>query len=101
MEELYSDVTGRKSDLELEREAFASADAFIFSTRMLVNKVSAGERPYVICNGIYQPAKIRAKKGRMASFTLFTLGRLIREKGVLPRLQRRGRCWMRAMQCIF
>lgn len=62
VEELYSDVTGKVADLKRERRAFVAADAFIFSTNMLADRVELGERPYVVCSGIYQPTKIVAEK---------------------------------------
>ena len=56
VEELYSDVTGRPVDLERERRSFAAADAFIFPTRLLAEKVGTDGRPYALCSGVYRPA---------------------------------------------
>lgn len=62
VEELYSDVTGRASDLKRERRSFEAADAFIFPTRLLAEKVGASERPYALCSGIYKVATHLAEK---------------------------------------
>ena len=62
VEELYSDVTGRASDLKRERRSFEAADAFIFPTRLLAEKVGVSGRPYALCSGIYKVATHLAKK---------------------------------------
>lgn len=62
VEELYSDVTGRASDLDRERKSFEAADAFIFPTRLLAEKVGASGRPYALCSGIYGIAQHLAEK---------------------------------------
>lgn len=62
VEELYSDVTGRTSDLDSERKSFEAADAFIFPTRLLAEKVEASGRPYALCSGIYRVAPRLAEK---------------------------------------
>lgn len=62
VEELYSDVTGRASDLKRERRSFEVADAFIFPTRLLVEKVGVSGRPYALCSGIYKVVPHLAEK---------------------------------------
>lgn len=62
VEELYSDVTGKATDLERERKAFEAADAFVFPTRLLAEKVGTAGRPYALCGGIYKPARCLAPK---------------------------------------
>ena len=62
VEELYSDVTGRASDLKRERRSFEAADAFIFPTRLLAEKVGVSGRPYALCSGIYKVATHLAEK---------------------------------------
>ena len=62
MEELYADVTGRASDLRRERRSFEAADAFIFPTHLLAEKVGVSGRPYALCSGIYKVAPHLAEK---------------------------------------
>lgn len=62
VEELYSDVTGRVSDLDRERRSFEAADAFIFPTHLLAEEVGTSGRPYALCSGIYKVAPRLAEK---------------------------------------
>lgn len=62
VEELYSDVTGKASDLDRERKSFEAADAFIFPTQLLAEKVVASGRPYTLCSGIYEAAPHLSEK---------------------------------------
>lgn len=53
VEEVYSDVTGRRIDYEIEKRMFAAADAFILSTELLSRRIDIRSRPFVVCSGTY------------------------------------------------
>lgn len=81
VEELYSDVTGKPSDLEREMRSFAAADAFVFPTKLLADRVGAGSRPYVICSGIYRLAEKVAERRSDGATHVVYAGTLDPRKG--------------------
>lgn len=54
VEEIYADVNGKESDRKKEYKAFAAADAYIFPTELLNEKINAQQKPYVLIHGTYQ-----------------------------------------------
>lgn len=54
VEEIYSDVSGKEKDREKENEVFTVADAFIFPTQMLDDKLNVDKKPSVIIHGTYK-----------------------------------------------
>lgn len=56
VEELYSDVTGSPRDRRLEEACFKVADAFVFPTDLLADRVGLRGRPYCLCSGTYRMA---------------------------------------------
>lgn len=53
VEELYGDVTGKRADTKKEYKAVAAADAFLFSTELLHEKLNPTGKPYAVCYGPY------------------------------------------------
>lgn len=54
VEEIYADVNGREKDRKKECKLFRKADAFIFPTELLNEKVNIEGMPYSIIYGTYQ-----------------------------------------------
>lgn len=54
VEEIYSDVNGSDSDRKKEYKLFKKADAFIFPTELLNEKLNPDNKPYAIIYGTYQ-----------------------------------------------
>lgn len=81
VEELYSDVTGRSADLEREQRSFSAADAFIIPTRLLAEKVGVGDRPYVLCSGVYESAPRVAERRHDGLIHVVYAGTLDLRKG--------------------
>ena len=54
VEEIYADVNGKEKDRKKEYKLFREADAFIFPTELLNEKVNIERRPYSIIYGTYQ-----------------------------------------------
>lgn len=62
IEEIYSDVTGNQKMREEELKFFEIADAYIFSTELLNQKVNIQNKPSVIIYGTYNVEKQIAEK---------------------------------------
>ena len=54
VEEIYADVSGNEQDRKWEYRIFSLADAFLFPTEQLNQKVNTRGRPYAIICGTYQ-----------------------------------------------
>ena len=54
VEEIYADVSGNERDRSWEFRLFDVADAFLFPTELLNEKVNTRRKPYVISHGTYQ-----------------------------------------------
>lgn len=54
VEEIYADVTGKERDRKREWNLFKEADAYIFPTELLDNKINSTHKPSVIIYGSYQ-----------------------------------------------
>ena len=54
VEEIYADVNGKESDRVKEYKLFNAADAFIFPTQMLDDKLNVDKKPSVIIHGTYK-----------------------------------------------
>ncbi len=54
VEEIYSDVNGKKCDYKKEKKAFLSADAFVFSTELLNEKLNTEDKPHTVIYGTYK-----------------------------------------------
>ena len=54
VEEIYADVSGSQRDRSWEDRLFRVADAFLFPTELLNEKVNLSRKPYVISHGTYQ-----------------------------------------------
>lgn len=54
VEEIYADVNGKEKDRKKEYKLFKKADAFVFPTELLNEKVNTEEIPYSIIHGTYQ-----------------------------------------------
>lgn len=54
VEEIYADVSGNERDKVWEFRLFDVADAFLFPTELLNEKVNRKDKPYVISHGTYQ-----------------------------------------------
>ncbi len=62
VEEIYSDVNGNKREQKKEYKLFRYADAFIFPTELLNEKLNVERKPYSIIYGTYQVEKNRKCK---------------------------------------
>ena len=62
VEEIYGDVTGNKKTVKRELSFFKKADAYIFPTELLNEKINAKNKPYVIIHGTYNVEKSVGKK---------------------------------------
>lgn len=54
VEEIYADVNGRKCDRKKEFRLFSEADAFLFPTGLLNEKINIRQKPYTLIHGTYQ-----------------------------------------------
>ena len=54
VEEIYADVNGRERDRKKEFRLFAAADAYVFPTELLNQKINNKNKPYVLVHGTYQ-----------------------------------------------
>ncbi len=54
VEEIYADVNGRESDRKKEKKVIDVADAYIFPTKMLDEKLNTKLKPSVIIHGTYK-----------------------------------------------
>lgn len=61
-EEIYADVTGREQDRKWEYRLFEAADAFLFPTALLNDKINAAGKPHVLIHGTYQVEQQRKEK---------------------------------------
>lgn len=61
VEEVYGDVTGNKKDVLKEYHYFKSADAYIFPTELLDEKINTLNKNSVIIYGTYEVEEIRCK----------------------------------------
>lgn len=62
VEEIYGDVTGNKKTVKRELSFFKKADAYIFPTELLNEKINVKNKPYVIIHGTYNVEKSVGKK---------------------------------------
>jgi len=62
VEEIYADVTGREQDRKWEYRLFETADAFLFPTQLLSEKINTAGKPYVLIHGTYQVERSRENK---------------------------------------
>ena len=54
VEEIYADVNGREADRKKEYRVFSMADAYVFPTKLLHEKINTQNKPYVLIHGTYQ-----------------------------------------------
>lgn len=54
VEEIYADVNGKESDRVKEYKLFNAADAYIFPTKMLDEKLNIDKKPSIIIHGTYK-----------------------------------------------
>lgn len=54
VEEIYADVNGREEDRRKEYGIFSAADAYLFPTELLNQKINTRNKPYVLIHGTYQ-----------------------------------------------
>lgn len=54
VEEIYSDVNGKENDRKKEYKVFEAADAYVFPTKMLDDKLNTKSKPSVIVHGTYK-----------------------------------------------
>ena len=54
MEEIYSDISGIQKNKEREIELSSFADAFIFPSELLNEKINVSKKPYIITHGTYK-----------------------------------------------
>lgn len=63
VEEIYSDVQKTKKRLKkYEYLYFNNANAFIFSTNLLNEKINKNDKPYIVINGTYEVENIISEK---------------------------------------
>ena len=62
VEEIYSDVNGNENDRKKEYKLFKAADAYIFPTKMLNDKLNTESKPSVIVHGTYKDEPDRKVK---------------------------------------
>lgn len=54
VEEIYADVNGNEQDRKREYSIFSAADAYLFPTELLNEKINVQRKPYVLIHGTYQ-----------------------------------------------
>lgn len=54
VEEIYADVNGREQDRKKEYRVFSAADAYVFPTELLNEKINSEGKPYAVIHGTYQ-----------------------------------------------
>jgi len=54
VEEIYADVSGNAAERVREQKIFDAADAYIFSTELLNEKLNQTGKPFAVCYGTYQ-----------------------------------------------
>ena len=54
VEEIYADVTGNEGDRKWEYRLFEAADAYLFPTNLLNEKINGSGKPYALIHGTYQ-----------------------------------------------
>lgn len=54
VEEIYADVNGKEDDRKKEYKVFEAADAYIFPTELLNQKLNTKSKPYAIICGTYK-----------------------------------------------
>lgn len=81
VEEIYADVTGRGSDRKKEYKAFSAADAYIFPTKLLNDKLNTKDKPYVIIHGTYKVEPDRGVKFNDGKIHIVYAGTLDPRKG--------------------
>ena len=62
VEEIYADVTGNERDRAWEYRLFDAADAFVFPTQLLNEKINKTGKPCVLIHGTYQAEQEREEK---------------------------------------
>ena len=68
VEEIYGDVSGSKKTIKKELSFFKKADAYIFPTELLNQKINVKNKPYVIIHGTYnveKPIGVKHDDGRI------------------------------------
>ncbi len=63
MEELYADVNGRRRDRKKEERLAKAADAYLFPTELLNERINKTHKPYAIAHGTYRAEEERVTKG--------------------------------------
>jgi len=54
VEEIYADVNGKENERIKENKVFESADAYIFPTKLLDDKLNVDKKPSIIIHGTYK-----------------------------------------------
>lgn len=54
VEEIYADISGREKDRKKEYKAFTAADAYVFPTVLLNEKLNTQNKPYLLNHGTYR-----------------------------------------------
>lgn len=81
VEEIYSDVTGNTKTLSSENNYFKIADAYIFSTQLLNEKINLFNKPYVVANGSYSSESVIADRFNDSRIHVVYAGTLDPRKG--------------------
>ena len=82
-EEIYGDVIGNKKVSQKEIEFFEGADAYIFPTELLDEKINIQKKPSVIIYGTYQVEEDRNCKFNDGKIHVAYAGVFALDKGVL------------------
>ena len=82
-EEIYGDVIGNKKVSQKEIEFFESADAYIFPTELLDEKININKKPSVIIYGTYKVEEDRNCKFDDGRIHIVYAGVFSPDKGVL------------------
>lgn len=81
VEEIYADVSGKKSQLRKEKQAFSAADKFIFSTELLNEKLNVSNKPYAVIYGTYKVEPKIQEKANDGKIHIVYAGTLDPRKG--------------------
>lgn len=87
VEEIYADVTGREKDRKTEQQLFALADAYVFPTELLNEKLNAANKPHCIIYGTYQVEEDRHCSFNDGKIHAVYAGTFDPRKGVLDVVQ--------------
>lgn len=81
VEEIYSDVTGDERSRKREMRLFKAADAYLFPSELLDEKINTGRKPAVVIYGTYQVEENRNCKAEDGRRHLLYAGTLDPRKG--------------------